>query len=69
MGDHDWSIERVGFENGVDAERKALANTLTRLRATVKDLESGEDRAYVRALEHLAEAQDLKITTVVKFEA
>lgn len=67
MGDHDWSIEQLGYDNGVQQQREALARTLTRLRATVKDLETQDDRAYVRALEHIADAHELTITTVIKF--
>lgn len=67
--DHEDASDLIDIGYG-DA-RRALAATLTRLRATVKDLDSEDDRAYVRALEHVASAHDIKsrTETIIKFSA
>ncbi len=79
MHSHDYSTwysadaYNQGVKDGIRVETEALAATLTRLRATVKDLNSEDDRAYVRALEHVASDSGItatEITTVtVKYTA
>ena len=60
----DWSY-RHAYGNGYLSQKKALAVTLTRLRGTIDGNGASEDdRAYIRALEHVADAHGIKSETV-----